>query len=230
MKIDLMGCRVYMISPGTGKYRERALLCFQRLMDYGFRHIEMVRSIPDSYPINSLTRTVVWIMERERHASPPLPFIIVEDDIHEMHLCKQLDIPDNADAIYLGLSHWIYPHPYHSLGTGLHIRPSNSTDFTDTSDDIVRIRGMLAGHAILFVNQPSNDNNHRDYLSQCIVRIKDRIPHKTPHDLILAALQHEYPVYALKYPIFFQDEALGGQEGVTRLQWNMKEFNFTPIL
>ena len=229
--LDLMGCRVYMISPGTGKYRERAVLCFERLLDYGFRHIEMVRSIPDSYPINSLTKTVLWIMEREKHTSPPLPFLIVEDDIHPMHLSTQIDIPKNADAIYLGLSHWIYPHPYDSLGSGLHIRPSHSSDFTETddtiSDPIVRIHGMLAGHAILFLNQPSE--NDRDYLSQCILRIKDRLPHKTPHDLILAALQHEYPVYALKYPLFYQDKVLGGQEEVTRLEWSIQKKNFIKM-
>jgi len=206
--MDLLGCRVYIISPGRGAYRNRLAVCFQRLVDRGFRHIEFVRSIEDENKTQSLTRTTAWILEQELTRQEP--FLIVDDDIQVEAVPTTITLPEKAAAVYLGVCKWIYPYGYETIGRGLHIRPITAEDCTPYNDVFVRIHGMTSSHAILF-------------LDRCFARellFKMRGNSSRPHDLVLATLQKHHLVYALKQPLFFQDATIGGQEDVTRLAWS----------
>lgn len=210
MLIDLHTTKVYVISPATGKYGTRFHTVFQTLVADGFSKIEFVRSVPDTSGTNSLTRTNLEIFKRELNGTDP--FIIIEDDCAIDVHHTQIEVPDDVDAVYLGVSLWIYPHPYETLGKGYHIRENTSRDIQQISDTLTKINGMTSTHAILFYN--------RDYMRQFIAQMEPLVAQTMPHDLVFATMQPSRKVYALKQPMFYQAQALGGQENVTRLRFN----------
>jgi hypothetical protein len=225
MHITINDVKVYIVSPGSAHYKARLLTVFERLVTAGFKRVEFFRSLPSTSSAldketgvtshigtDSLSRTILAILERELVGGMRRPFIIVEDDVQVFHACESIDLPENADAVYLGVSKWIYPHKYETLGRGFHIQENGPEHVKDASPILTRILGMTGGHAILFINP--------EYVRRFIAALTPRLPFSTPHDLVFATLQPEFNVFALKKPLFYQDSALGGQEAVTRLVYD----------
>lgn len=211
--MDLRQVKVYVISPGVGKYMLRLRNTLTRLRDVGFQDVEHVFSVPDESPTNSLSKTNLVIFEKEKDRTDP--FIIIEDDIQVEDLMSGdiwcLPVPEDAVAVYLGVSLWVYPYEYHTLSCGKHIRFITQKETLSHDDRLVRIKGMTSTHAILFL-----DRSFIQTLSLCI---RSYLNVRTPHDLIMATLQQHYKVYALKQPFFYQDFHEGGQQCETRLIW-----------
>ena len=193
MKLDLRTLPVFLISPGTGKYRARVHEVFQRIVDAGFDHVTFVRSAMDPHPTDSLTRTVL------------------EDDVQFDRLPSEVEIPDDADLLYLGVSKWVYPHTYETLGHGFHICENSPGHTTEISDTVVRLHGTTSTHGIVYFGTR--------FKAEAVEKLTERLPYHTPHDLIFATLQSKYNVYGLKAPLVYQDATLGGQEKETRLRW-----------
>jgi hypothetical protein len=217
--MDLHKVKVYVISPGIGKYEKRLKTTLERLYKAGFEDIEHVPSVPDPSHTNSLSRTNLLIFEKEKNKTEP--FIIIEDDIKiEDFIIDDerwiLNVPPDAVAVYLGVSLWVYPYEYHTLGCGKHIRFITKNDAISHDDRLVRIKGMTSAHAVLYM-----DRKFLQTLSFCI---QSYLKLFTAHDLVLATLQKYFPIYALKTPLFYQDVAEGGQQLMTRLVWKHDEF------
>lgn len=213
--MDLRKVRVYVISPGEGKYETRLMNTIQRLQSIGFADIEHVQSVPDSNPTDSLTQTnlVIWEKEKERAD----PFIIVEDDIQIGSIADLvISVPPNTAAIYLGVSIWAYPYEYHTLSCGKDIRIITENDTHSYNNQLAKIQGMTSAHAILYLD--------RDFTKTLSLCVRSHLELHTAHDLILAALQRHFQVYAMKLPIFYQDITEGGQQLVTKLMWRGDRF------
>lgn len=73
---------------------------------------------------------------------------------------------------------------------------------------------MTSTHAILY--------HSRAFMKRFIDLMEDimNYVYHVPHDLVFAYLQTEFPCYALKRPMFYQDGALGGQEELTKRVFN----------
>lgn len=211
--MNILDCKVYIISPAVDQYRVRVKECLSRLIDAGFKHIEFVRSIVHEQKTRSLSVTTEWILEQEMNNDQP--FIIVDDDIKIDIIDPMMDIPTTAAAIYLGVCSWMYPFPYNTIGTGLNIYPIQHPFVLSHNEHLTRIRGMTSSHAILFIN--------RSFVQTLLSRLKNN---PNPHDLILACMQREYDVYALKNPIFYQDSTIGGQELQTHIYWSKDCHNY----
>jgi hypothetical protein len=209
--MNILECKLYIISPGINKYNKRIKECFSRLVDAGFKNIEFVRSIVHENKTQSLCMTTEWILKKELNNNQP--FMIVDDDIQIENFEPIIDIPSDAAAIYLGICIWMYPFPYNTIGKGWNIYPIDSPFVQSYNDELTRIKGMTSSHAILFID--------RSFTRLITDRLKNNIH---PHDLILACTQREFSVYALKTPIFYQDSSLGGQELQTRIYWS-KDYN-----
>ena len=216
--MDLRQVKVYVISPAVGKYEIRLRNTLSKLRQVGFQDIEHVPSVPDENPTNSLSLTNLVIFEKEKDNTRP--FIIIEDDIQVEDTITDdmwcLTIPEDAVAVYLGVSLWIYPYGYHTLSCGKHIRLITPEETISYNDRLVSIKGMTSTHAILFL-----DRSFIHTLSLCI---RSYLNVRTPHDLIMATLQQHYQVYALKQPLFYQDVQEGGQQLETRLIWLENKF------
>lgn len=208
--------KVYVISPATGHYYDRLQTVLERLKIHGFQDVECVPSVSDTNHTNSLSRTNLKIFEKELHETRP--FLILEDDVQIEHLIPSLPIPNDACALYLGVSMWIYPYSLSSLSSLQRgqIRIVLEQDTVSYDDHWTRILGMTGGHAIVY--------RCRQFIQTLMSCIQQHLALDTPHDLILATLHSQFPVYALKYPFFYQDKMLGGQQEETRWVWNKGQF------
>lgn len=214
MILDIKSLKVYIISPGENKYRQRVMTVFDRLLDEGFRNITFFKSLVGPNNTASLTNTVLEIFKQELKNDKP--FMIVEDDCAFFTKYDKIEVPDNWDALYAGVSLWSYYYPLETLYTHPrpHIYPNSSSVVESYDSNLTRIKAMTSGHAIIY--------NSREYMRTFIQKMGE-ISKKIddlPHDLLLSVMASTFNVYGLKQPMFYQDSTLGGQEDVTKLTFN----------
>lgn len=133
------------------------------------------------------------------------PVIILEDDIDAEDGFQPLldNIPDDADAIYLGISHG-----------------DNNYEAIDVQNGFCKIQRVYAAHAILYLNEK--------YAKSVIDIGRDYIYNKnTPFDVGVAyEVQGKYNIYAPHKPIFYQADRKNNRnkwEGITRTPLNIKQ-------
>lgn len=214
MLLDIKSITVYIISPGTDNYRSKLITVFERIVDEGFKNVVFFKSVPNPNKTASLTNTVLEIFKRELNNDKP--FIVLEDDCAFFTKYDQIEIPDNTDMLYLGVSVWSYPYSIETLYSGR--RPNivyNSINTVESyNNTLVKIKGMTGGHAILYIS--------RDFIKTFIEKMSDISKYivDLPHDLLFSSLHKSFNVFGLKQPMFYQDVSLGGQEEVTKLTFN----------
>lgn len=116
------------------------------------------------------------------------PFILFEDDIELTHFDNFIEIPDNADAIYLGISKM-------GMVDGTH-KEELIVSKVEGYPHLVKIHNMLTSHAILYINN--------DYVKSLSNFIQYHIDHGIPVDIGMAEHMTEWNVYALDKPMFIQ--------------------------
>jgi|688.fasta_scaffold312675_3 hypothetical protein len=112
------------------------------------------------------------------------PLLILEDDAQVTeHYREEIDIPHEADAIYLGWS-----------------RANPKTTATAFSENLVRVTGLAACHAILYLTER--------FRTMAIKAMHEAIyTEKIPIDVMMAHIQSSYNVYAVRKPYFVQSNA-----------------------
>ena len=219
MLLNLKECKVYIISPGTGKYLSRLHTVFQRIVSAGFTQIEFFKSIPSEKTCDSLALTVVEIFKKELHTTKP--FFILEDDCELWFNYDTMELPDSFSLFYAGIAKWAYPHPISTLflQNRPHIFPHSLQTIQSYNNQLVQVKAMTGGHAILY--------NCRNFMRE-FIKLYDK-PTGIPHDLIFSSMIFSFPqlyfAFAFKQPMFFQDKTLGGQEEVTRLTFDGVSFS-----
>ena len=121
--------------------------------------------------------------------SIPTPCLVLEDDIlftgNDNFI---IEIPDDADALYLGLSEW---------GRFLNFLGPGWVHYEKVDDKLVRILNGLSTHAIIYLNE-----DYRNTVSR-IARWHGYV-NPSPFDIGVAEVQRYYNVYAVDVPIFKQ--------------------------
>ena len=117
------------------------------------------------------------------------PTVILEDDCVISNKKTIIDIPDDTDAIYLGLSNWGFLNSSSE--------PKNFTHKLHKEyNDIYKIDGMLATHAILYISP--------EYIEMA-KKVAEWHANNNKHiDQGLALIQKYFNVYALGNPLFYQ--------------------------
>lgn len=132
--------------------------------------------------------------------SSKAPVLILEDDaMVTEHYREEIDIPHGADAIYLGWS-----------------TANKKMTVTPFSEHLVKVTGLAAAHAILYLSQ-----RFKDYAENAIKRAIYR--EAVPLDVMLAYIQKDFNVYAVRKPYFIQSnarESLNKWESITRGELN----------
>lgn len=152
----------------------------------GFKYVERFSAIRhEAGRIIGCARSHYEILKTQKP-----PFIILEDDCElNKEFVDEIELPDDADSLYLGISHW-GRYLNHS-GPYVHI--------TKINEDLVRVHNMLATHAIL-------------YFTESYVDICKRISHHFGYevenhlDIGFAEIHKLYNVYCLDTPLFRQYE------------------------
>jgi hypothetical protein len=117
-----------------------------------------------------------------------MPVIVVEDDINVNYgYTKEFDIPDDADAVYLGVSKYGLYH-----GKGFRRISAEVYD-----ENLYRLYNMLGAHAILYLN-----NTYPAFLTNATKAMMDI---QDNQDKARASTMKFFNVYALDRPMFYQD-------------------------
>jgi hypothetical protein len=117
-----------------------------------------------------------------------VPFFIAEDDIVYTGASLELEIPDDADGLYLGPTQW--GRYLDHIGPFCHFR---KTGF----NNIVRVYNMLMTHAIVYLNEEFRDHCRR------IAKLSSE--GKYHIDQGFAEAQRVYNVYSVDAPVFSQN-------------------------
>ena len=134
------------------------------------------------------------------------PFVIFEDDVKKYRKFPDfIDIPDNCDLFYIGLSQ--YGMTNKKAGV------NNSVCYNDVCNynDIIRIFNMLSTHGIIICSLRGMLT-----LQKCIL---EDFYKGQGWDISLCHIQHYLNVYALKEPLVYQYGKIGGVEVHTKINF-----------
>jgi hypothetical protein len=130
------------------------------------------------------------------------PVLILEDDLETYNFRKEIYVPDDADAMYLGFSRYGWNHnqdePF-----------PKSLKITELNDEYHRVYNMLSRHAIIHFN-PTYDRNCVDIMNNFIC---DPDTYKAG-DVSISKIHPYYKIYSLNEPIFYQNDT--GTRGLTK--------------
>jgi GR25 family glycosyltransferase involved in LPS biosynthesis len=121
------------------------------------------------------------------------PVLVLEDDVVPTeHWYPVLDIPDDVDLVYLGVSIWGYVKPDMSRAhPGVVIGSQHNEKFK-------RVYNMCSTHAILYMND--------DIIETVKESIKECITMPTPFDMGMARLQTKAVVVTPNKPMVYQED------------------------
>lgn len=122
------------------------------------------------------------------------PFILFEDDCMPKNFKPMIEIPNDADAVYLGISSWGRMNGH----SGPFVK------YTKVGRDFYRVYNMLSGHAILYLTP--------EYVNICkkIAYHSAYIVEDYYHDIGFAEIQRWFNVYAFDDPMFYQTSGYHG--------------------
>lgn len=120
------------------------------------------------------------------------PFIIFEDDCKIKNFTTEIEIPDDAHAVYLGISSW----------ARMNSHSGPFLQYEKINNDIYRIYNMLSTHCILYLEE--------DFVKMCrrIFYHAGYIANDFP-DIGVAEIQKYFKIYAVNNPLFYQTSSQG---------------------
>lgn len=126
-----------------------------------------------------------------------VPFIIFEDDCRLKNFTPVIEIPDDTDALYLGISSW----------GRMNSHSGPFVQYEKIDDNLLRVYNMLAAHAILYLS--------KEYASLCS-KISIHAAQIAEHqDIGFSEVQRYYNVYAFDDPFFYQTSSPGTDQPLT---------------
>jgi len=180
--VNLLESPVYYINLDDEEDKRKSTETLLKRM--GFRNVQRIPAI--FHPKGRIIGCARSHYEILKNATPP--FIVIEDDCAlNKDFVNMIELPDDADALYLGISHW-----------GRYLNHSGPyVHYEKLNDEIVRVYNMLATHAIMYLSQP--------YIDIC-KRIAYHYGYEVEGhlDIGFAEIHKLYNVYSLDEPLFRQ--------------------------
>lgn len=131
------------------------------------------------------------------------PFVILEDDIEFYRdMPQEIDIPDDADLLYIGVS---------ALGM-IDGNFAQAIIANEIDENTLRVFNMLSGHAIVVCSMVG-----ALLYQKCMV---DSYHKERMWDAYVAESQPWHNIYCLKSPIFYQASERGGKQVCTKTSIN----------
>ena len=153
------------------------------------KNYSRIEATPHSNGFAGCARTVADFLKENKG-----PFVLLEDDIALKNWEPIIDIPDDADAFYLGISGW----------GRMNGHSGPCVQHEDMGDNVVRIRNMLSGHAVLYLTQEWIDMAQKA-CSFAGYEIESY------YDVQVAEVMRFFNVYAFDDPYFYQTSSDGNQ-------------------
>jgi hypothetical protein len=198
MQIDIRDIPVYFINLDTDTEKREALE--KMLAERGFKNVTRFNAIRSVDVPRAITASHLEVLKIIK--SVGVPAIVLEDDCEIESFQPIIDVPNEADAFYLGKSAW---------GLGVidgrlekYSGDWNSVDYIE--GDLYKIRSMYATHAILYISN--------EYIDFCMRLCKTAIETGVPHDVYLGAIHSFYNIYTSRFPVFSQSSEHAGSIGL----------------
>lgn len=183
MKIDLRNFPTFYIN--MDKHKDRNVDMIQLGKDVGFKEYSRLPGVAmPKKPMAGCAKSHYNILQNMNE-----PTIILEDDCVIKNDSYIIEIPDDADALYLGLSGWGFLNSQSKL---------NNLEYErhEKFQGIYKINGMLATHAILYISP--------EYIDLARKIAKWSGDNNQHIDQGFALVQKYFNIYALKKPVFYQ--------------------------
>ena len=199
MKIDLTKIFCLTCEPEDGKKRAhiKAILPQAEFVE------PIIGIAKNKSGASGFMRMVERGLKTQIPGEPFKPFLMVEDDVSLNNPLHTLDVPDDIDLLYVGISNCsMNDHQFHYANY-----------YTSVAEypDIVRIKHMLSTHGIVVCSPMGAAVIQRTMVE---IFLSDK-----PWDIPLALLQPYYNVYALREPLVYQDANYNGDEGCTKIRF-----------
>lgn len=201
MIIDLREIPILYMNMDEDKkrYRDMNLLFNDLIEEFGFKP-ENIYRIPGStknlIKANGVSEAHLAAMEFSKQFDGP--FLVLEDDLELAAFNYIIDVPDNADAVYLGtMPHGLDFNAAYPVYAG---KPVNGITVNVVPDvylenlEIYRVLSMTGGQSILYIT----DVFRTIVENSC----KWGIEQNTCHDTYLATVQRLANIYAYNQPMF----------------------------
>ena len=202
--INIRDLPVIYISPDHNeKYHNRKIAIEKMLHNMGCVNTKHYKSGAEKYP-QCLVNATIDILKNNLDN----PFLLIEDDVVWTGV-ESIDIPSDADAIYLGISYSGGDRERDTHITGL------SCEITPYSNTQCRVFNMLSAHAILYISR-----RYKEGVIKELEKIKDIMYNS---DVIISRIQRNYTIYANNMPVFYQDDDMA--RGITKIK-----FRFDKII
>jgi hypothetical protein len=181
------------------KHKEKNDNMYNVLSSIGFETIERIEGVLDTEnPVAGCSKA-----HHKALSSFEAPFVLFEDDcvLFDQNTVTKIEIPDNADALYLGISSWGRMNGHN----GFYLQ----YDEFEEQSNLLRIYNMLGGHSIIYLTE--------DYKKMCEkVSYHAGYVIKDYQDIGFAEIQKFFNVYSLNNPMFYQtSNALGTKNNIT---------------
>lgn len=197
MKIDLRKLpAVYM---NLEQHTEKSQNMQSMLSRMGFEDIRRTEGVLDSEnPVAGCSKA-----HHKALSEFKAPFILFEDDcvLFEENFQPIIELPDNADALYLGISSWGRMNGH----DGQYVQ----YDEFEEHSNLLRIYNMLGGHSVVYLN---------DFYREMCTKVAYHAGYviKNYQDTGFAEIQRFFNVYSLNNPIFYQtSNELGTKHSLT---------------
>lgn len=200
MIIELKNIKFYFLTFNNEKRKTHIL---EEFKDYSIISVE---SIGDSNKNKSGTLGWSKILDLacadQKNNLVFQPFVIIEDDVKKYReFPKSIEIPDDADILYIGLSQCGMQKNYWC----------NTVCYTNVNEQLIKTFNMLSSHGIIICSV-------RGLLAiqKCMFESYFK---GDPWDIYMAQMQPFYNVYALRKPLVYQWGEIGGQETQTKIEY-----------
>jgi hypothetical protein len=183
MRINLLNIPVGFIN--LDRDIDRKISIQNQLRTLGFQKITRYRGELNTNAPVGLAYAEAKVLE-----SASSPFLLLEDDVVASTFTNIIELPDDADGVYLGTSNWALQGKKTT-----HYLKYKKTDF----HGIYKISNMMSAHAILYLSDEFLKSN----LEACI---KSQSPPFEPIDVHFARNQKKFNIYCVDAPLFVQKQ------------------------
>lgn len=183
MKVDLHSLKTYWINlPSHVERHKRMVKMFE---DLGIKNTEWFKGIqldPNSH-IKDGSGMATQTLLQQIYDLNCFPCMVLEDDAKNTKAFQhEYDVPNNCDALYLGISR---------AGARGH-----EAVLTVYNDDYFRVWNMLATHAVVYFS--------KQYVKNILDRGALFLDKNIPYDIAIGEIHSKYNIYAPEYPAFYQ--------------------------
>jgi hypothetical protein len=190
MNLDLREIPFYYINLDDAVERKNKIE--GHLTALGIKNFTRIDAIRHSNGAAGTPRSMMKVLEIAEKSTTP--FVLLEDDVEVKRWNPIIEIPDDADAFYLGISGW----------GRMNSHSGPFVQWEKVNDTTLQIYNMLSGHAIMYISKRYIDLAKR-ICYNAGYNIEDHV------DIGFAEVQRWHNVYAFDDPYFYQTSSEGNR-------------------